>query len=532
MKYRKAWCAGVILLVLLAVTVRLRLLSMPLERDEGEYAYSGQLLLQGIPPYQLAFNIKMPGTYAVYAVVMALFGESDSAIHLAFLLVNLGTLALLWFLARRLLDEAGTLVCCAAYVLLSLSSGVLGLQAHATHLVMIHALGGTLLLLRARESGGSLTLFLSGLLFGLSFLCKQPGLFFGLFGGALLGRDAWMAGAAQWRLWAGRLCLFSAGLAAPLALTCLILWRAGTLERFWFWTVYFSRVHTNLLSAGFVLHRLAQLNSSGCERWFFWVAMTGLLWLLFQKGERKYIIASFLLCSIAACLVGRYIARHYLIVMLPVVSLLTGVAVAGLSGLLATRMPRLRAIPLALFLAACTGLIYQERRVWFDLKPEPACASIYYNNPFVECREVGRYIREHSQPCDRVEVVGSEPEIYFYARRKSVSGYLYMYDLVEGQPYARAMQEEFMRDIETARPKFLVVVNVAASWMSWGDGDPALYNWIRTYPAALYDLAGVIEIFPTHSDYHWGREAAAEKLKTYSAIFVFQRKASALPPMK
>src|SRR5208283_1514633 len=131
LKYRKAWCAGVILLVLLAVTVRLRLLSMPLERDEGEYAYSGQLLLQGIPPYQLAFNIKMPGTYAVYAVVMALFGESDSAIHLAFLLVNLGTLALLWFLARRLLDEAGTLVCCAAYVLLSLSSGVLGLQAHA-----------------------------------------------------------------------------------------------------------------------------------------------------------------------------------------------------------------------------------------------------------------------------------------------------------------------------------------------------------------------------------------------------------------
>lgn len=36
----------------------------PLERDEGEYAYAGQLMLQGIPPYQLAYNMKLPGTYA------------------------------------------------------------------------------------------------------------------------------------------------------------------------------------------------------------------------------------------------------------------------------------------------------------------------------------------------------------------------------------------------------------------------------------------------------------------------------------
>src|ERR1700678_1899658 len=41
--------------------VRWRLLGMPLERDEGEYAYAGQLFLQGIPPYQLAWNMKFPG---------------------------------------------------------------------------------------------------------------------------------------------------------------------------------------------------------------------------------------------------------------------------------------------------------------------------------------------------------------------------------------------------------------------------------------------------------------------------------------
>ena len=35
----------------LVAVARLRLLAFPLERDEGEYAYAGQLILQGIPPY-------------------------------------------------------------------------------------------------------------------------------------------------------------------------------------------------------------------------------------------------------------------------------------------------------------------------------------------------------------------------------------------------------------------------------------------------------------------------------------------------
>ena len=59
------------LIVLAATAVRLRLLDIPLDRDEGEYAYFGQLLLQGIPPYTTAYNLKLPGIYAVYAGMFA-----------------------------------------------------------------------------------------------------------------------------------------------------------------------------------------------------------------------------------------------------------------------------------------------------------------------------------------------------------------------------------------------------------------------------------------------------------------------------
>ena len=41
-------------------------------------------------------------------------------------------------------------------------------------------------------------------------------------------------------------------------------------------------------------------------------------------------------------------------------------------------------------------------------------------------------LREHSAPDARIAILGSEPEILFYARRHSATGYIYMYDLLEG----------------------------------------------------------------------------------------------------
>src|ERR1700722_5782267 len=80
--FNRHWTWWMTVLTLAIVfAARLRLLNYPLERDEGEYAYAGQLMLQGIPPYELAYNMKFPGTYAAYALIMALFGQTIAGIH-------------------------------------------------------------------------------------------------------------------------------------------------------------------------------------------------------------------------------------------------------------------------------------------------------------------------------------------------------------------------------------------------------------------------------------------------------------------
>ena len=161
------WILAVIVFGLV-IAIRIRLLGIPLERDEGEYAYAGQLILQGVPPYKLAYNMKFPGTYAAYAVIMSIFGQTINGIHLGLLLVNAATIVLVFFLGRRLANSTVGLAAGTSYAVLSVSPTVLGLAGHATHFVLLPVLAGTLLLLDDSYRNAYRRLFASGLLLALA----------------------------------------------------------------------------------------------------------------------------------------------------------------------------------------------------------------------------------------------------------------------------------------------------------------------------------------------------------------------------
>lgn len=110
---------------------------------------------------------------------------------------------------------------------------------------------------------------------------------------------------------------------------------------------------------------------------------------------------------------------------------------------------------------------------------------------------VGQLVRTMSTTNDTVAVVGSEPEIYFYARRHSATGYLYMYPLMEPQPYATQMQREMMSEIESNQPALLVLVSNPDSWNVRPASDPGLLKWFSQYSGAHYER---VAIFGTKND--------------------------------
>ena len=134
-------------LLLLVALLRLRFLDFPLTRDEGDYAYMAQLWLQGVLPYSGAYDMRMPGIFAAYAVILAVFGQTAWGIHLGLWFVHVASAALLYGLGRRLLDPTAGFVAAFCFVILGMNPWVHGAVANTEHFVLLPAIAGFLVLL-------------------------------------------------------------------------------------------------------------------------------------------------------------------------------------------------------------------------------------------------------------------------------------------------------------------------------------------------------------------------------------------------
>ena len=526
-----AWWALATIVFTLVVAIRIRLLGIPLERDEGEYAYAGQLILQGIPPYQLAYNMKFPGTYAAYALIMSIFGQTIHAIHLGLLLVNVVTIALIFFVGRRLINTMAGITAAASYAVLSVSPSVLGLAAHATNFVILPVLGGILLLLKKQGVTAAepsqpkqlVRLFASGLLFGIGALMKQPGLLF-----IPLGAICIVWNDLNRRLSLNRMLLrilsFVIGTVVPLGVTSVILWHAGVLDKFWFWTINYAWQYGSLVplsQAPQIFFRSA--NEVVLTAWPIWIlagigALTG-LWDRRMRASTLFLIGFLFVSALAVC-PGFYFRTHYFILVLPAVSLLAGAAINKLTEILEGRLILIRLVPLLLFAVALSVPILLDQKIFFEVSPNQACGLIYPDNPFLESVRIGSYVREHTEPGDTIAVLGSEPEIYFYSHRHAATGYIYTYGLMESQKYAQQMQQEMIREIEGTRPKYLVSVAMVYSWLRRPDSEQAIFTWANKYMAQNYTVAGFVNITPTETDYFFGDvPQSVETLKDYILIY-------------
>jgi hypothetical protein len=509
------------------VLIRIRLLAIPLERDEGEYPYAGQLMLQGIPPYHLAYNMKFPGVYAAYALIMSIFGQTSVGIHLGLLIVNIASTVIIFLIARRLISSAAGNAVAASYAILSVSSSVLGLAAHATHFVMLPVLAGALVLLNPALT--KKMVFASGSLFGIGFLMKQPAMFFVCFGAAyLLFRD-WRAKLHRNQILL-RNALFTIASILPLAVASFWLWQAGVFAKFWFWTVLYAKEYGSLIPISQAVRVFfREIGGAIGSGWLLWsLAALGVIVSVCDKTIRNaaFFILTFLVFSGLALCSGFYFRQHYFIFILPAICLLVGVVVASASNFCSRLARPLRLLPLAIFGASSSFALLAGQQIFLVQRSSDAARMIYDGNPFPEAVRVAEYLREHSNPTDTIAILGSEPEIYFYAHRHSATGYIYTYGLMEPQRFAGQMQHEMMREIEAARPRYLVVVAVAISWLRQPSSETEIFEWIDRYTAENFRLDGLVNIVSRErTDYYlplWVDPRSIQLSQYY--LLIFERK--------
>src|SRR5215813_1136456 len=96
---------ALVIIVLVTAALRLLLLNIPFERDEGEYAYIAWRLGHGELPYRDWVDQKPPAVFWVYRLALALPMEPVAAIHLVAAAFAAATAVALWFLARRFTSD-------------------------------------------------------------------------------------------------------------------------------------------------------------------------------------------------------------------------------------------------------------------------------------------------------------------------------------------------------------------------------------------------------------------------------------------
>jgi len=514
---RRLWIFVALAIIILVSLLRSLHLGFPLERDEGEFGYIGQEILRGVPVYDSAYTQKLPGTYLLYALFLALFGQTPLGIHLGLLLADALTMGLVFLTLRR--THGGPAGCVGALVfgIMALSPTVWGFAAHATAFIALFAAAGLYVLVRARDSGRAVLFFASGVCFGLAFLMKQSGVFFAPLALILLATDHLLTKPRAVGPFLKRSLLLGAGALIPFFLTTAYYTAIGDFSRFWFWTVQLAGQFTGQVGLGPAIHNLHN-RTVDVMRGFeiLWIlALAGFIACLFDRGSGKdrYLYPAFAAASVLSVMPGFFFTNHYYVSLLPAIALLVGSLCGGVirgASPAGNRFVMTAGVWGLTGAGLIVGIARHEEYFFGQVSDTVTCRQIYAGNPFPESIPIGQYLKDHTTPQDLIAMMGSETQILFYSERRSASRFINTYFLTTDHPRNRDMQREMMADIERVRPKYIVFARFPLSWAILTNSPRDILDWFSTYGPSHYQVEGILQMKEGGSVLEWGDEAGAE----------------------
>ena len=445
-------------LILIAAAVRIPLLGIPLERDEGEYAYIAWRLGHNELPYRDWVDQKPPAVFWTYRAALALPFDPIRAVHLAALLFSAASSCALFFLALRFMNRFWALVAAALFTLLSADPFAQGTAANTEVFMLLPLILSQIALLKAADNPRNVLLMIvCGALTGIAIAFKQVAALnwfllialYPIFAGAEKRRRNSLAFAA-WSI---------AGVVAVAGFVAVYFWIHHGL------TELVDNVFThNLEYIGamtwsdrlqFCSETLTRLGRTEVLAWIFSAA--GLIALIVAgKGKWFAFLAGWLITSTIGVSASGYFFPHYFQQLLPPLALISVFGALWLSEL---RPWKTSWIPGALFSLLLALLPLKTLwPFWFSYTSADAVRAIYPGNFFAEMPEFAARIAQVTSSEQRVFVFGAEPELLFYAQRVSATRYIFLFPLYGPYRNAREKQIAAADEIQRATPAAAVYV--------------------------------------------------------------------------
>jgi 4-amino-4-deoxy-L-arabinose transferase-like glycosyltransferase len=490
---RFSWDIAILLLLLGAsFLLRWPYRDVPLIRDEGEYAYIGQEILRGATPYRDVYNQKTPLVFYYFALIESACGNSLTAVRVATTFYGLVSACMVFALARSLFDRGAAVAATAAFLVMTFDQCGKVNTCTTEFYQMLWTSVGLLLWYRGRKRDSNAMLLLAGIAAGLSFLTKQPGAVLLVFylADAVWNRFRNPSPAKGWTSVAREMGCAAAGcgvvVAAPIA---WFAWK-GALTPYlectiWNNVAYVGERHTHTA--------IKLLNPLAIIHWDlgFWIMGTLTLLVLAWYGKDRVENGLWILLvgmGLTTWLTGSTYPHYFQPFIVPL-CLASGRAVSWLVQHACERTLSTRA-RFGCAILALAPWVWPAMNLVSPLAPanDPELHAMLPE--FIVAPEVARLLQSVTEPCERILIVGSEPEILFYSQRRSCTRLIITYPLLGPYPYSEGLRNEYLDDFRRCRPRYVVLCANRLSLTEWLDYyntlmDPLVKILMKSYPRQM-----------------------------------------------
>jgi 4-amino-4-deoxy-L-arabinose transferase-like glycosyltransferase len=516
----------------LVLFVRLRYIDVPLERDEGEYAYAAQEILRGHIPYLHFYNMKLPGTYFGYALMFWLGGDSVVTIKTGLIVLNALSTLMVFLIAQKMFDRKTAWLSSAVYMLYSLSLNALGYTNNAEHFVVLPALTGIYCGLSGyyKKTAMRFGLYaLSGFFLALAYICKQHAFGYILFLPLWLGIKDKVFTSMKHFSKAFLLPMLAYGMGAMSVIGSMLFYfyKHNALRELDFYT---NKYALSYISQAIPFKQIWLFRPIFWDAPLFWFLQFATLYFAFRRPtlfKDKTFLLLFWFCTFLCIHPGWFYRPHYFQLMFPGAAIATGVGLTLMNDfwqrLRYTYTP-MNAGSVFRWLAVLACLISQFD-YFFTLNNADILYKSYGNSSFDTMRDIGSELKKMMKPKGKIALLCAEPEILFYAQKQSASGFFYHYPLIEIQQYADTMTQVFIKEVEENKPEILIFCcDVQNETESNAKTQLKLTTWFQSY-ASDYELIGQLcADFESYRDLKWRHKGHDMRVNKDVWYYIMKRK--------
>lgn len=430
--------------LVVGVAVRVFFFDLPMIHDEGGYALAARGWFEGTGRLYDDLWISRPqGIFLIYGITMKTFGYGVAAFRAMAWIFATFTVVAVWLFARRWTLPRTAILAALICTLLLGSPSLEGFTANAELFAGMPAAFAMFWLLRQVQSGWTTKGLIGiGVLIGLATVLKPSG---GTMWLAAIG-FLWLCGQLDDRSRLRNSMWLSLGVVIVAVATLIHGWTLGW-DNFFYATVRYRFSLQSAVSVGFT-HNLRQMGWMFVNAAEFFLLIL-LVWvfrlrlpfssILSEKREQHgnspewflrlrtcdpggLLIVLWIIASVIGVFMGGDYWPHYLILLVPPVSLWLARSIDGITHALVGWRRNLAIVMFALLLVVPYAVLLDGTHGIYQ--------RLYRHPGYPAQAEVARYIRENTEPNQTIYVAFDQASIYYLADRTPAFRHLYDQELI------------------------------------------------------------------------------------------------------